>query len=430
MNYKEALAYIHGTHKFGIKNCLENIKTLLSFMGDPQKKLKFVHVAGTNGKGSTCTFINNILISSGYKTGLYTSPYLINFNERIRVNNIEISDEKLSEITEFVINKVADMLALGFNHPTEFEIVTAIGFKYFCDMDCNIVVLEVGLGGQFDATNVIPYPEVAVITSISYDHTNILGNEISQIAFEKAGIIKPNSSVVMYPQKEIEADSVISNICQVNDSTLYKVDALKIVLKSFDKFGQLFDYDTYKDLKISLLGNHQLLNAATAIEVAKILREKGFNIRHVNIEEGLIKSSWPGRFEILSRDPLVIIDGAHNIDGATVLNDTIKTFFPEHSTIVILGLLKDKDVNGILSPIFKCAKNIITVKPLNDRALDAQELADIIVQHNNDIPVQACLSYQQAILEAKKLSQSMDNPLIVACGSLYYIGEIRKIILG
>ena len=429
MNYEEALAFIHGSHKFGLKHGLENIKTLLSFMGNPQDKLKFVHVAGTNGKGSTAVFIQNILVASGLSTGLYTSPFLLRFNERYRVNHLDISDHHLTQITQFVQEKVLLMRAQSKPHPTEFEIVTAIGFQYFYEMNCQLVVLEVGLGGRFDATNVIHASEVSVISAIGYDHMNILGNELSQIAFEKAGIIKANSSLVLSPQKYPAATTVITEICQKNQATLAAVDEKSLVLKSFDTRGQSFDYKDLPDLRIKLLGAHQLLNAATALEAIKILQKKGYPIEVSHIKEGLLKTSWPGRCEILSQEPLLIIDGAHNVDGAKALVQTLQSFFREYTPVLILGLLKDKEVAAILAALLKCTKNIVTVKPQCDRALSSQDLADIILEQGENLQVISASSYADAILEAKIMAANLENPLILACGSLYYIGEIRNLVL-
>jgi dihydrofolate synthase/folylpolyglutamate synthase len=255
MNYDEAMEYIHGTLKFGSKLGLHNIGMLLKLMGDPQKKLKFVHVAGTNGKGSTTAFISSILMEAGYRTGIYTSPFIQRFTERIRIGNDEISQEELADIATFVKTNVDKMLNMGENHPTEFELVTAIAFEYYCRQGCDIVVLEVGLGGRFDSTNIIDTPELAVITTISYDHMDKLGNTLPEIAFEKAGIIKPGGDVVLYGQSN-EVEQVIEKACFERGATLYKSDFSDLVQHEFNIDGQIFSCGNYDKLKITLLGNH------------------------------------------------------------------------------------------------------------------------------------------------------------------------------
>ena len=273
MTYDEAIKYIHGTHKFGVKLGLENIGKLLELLGNPHKRLKFVHIAGTNGKGSTVAFISNILIESDYRVGIYTSPYIEHFTERICINHEEISEKDLARITEKTKEKISELLKMGYNHPTEFEIVTAIAFQYFYEKSCDIVVLEVGLGGRYDSTNIIDTPLVSVITSISFDHMNILGNTLPKIAYEKAGIIKENGDVVLYPQLS-EVEDVIENVSAQMSSKLRKVDFNLIKLKKFGTEGQTFDYGSYIDLNTKLLGEHQLKNAAVAITACQVLREK------------------------------------------------------------------------------------------------------------------------------------------------------------
>lgn len=286
LGYKEALDYIHGTRKFGCKLGLENIRTLLSMLGNPHKKLKYVHVAGTNGKGSTVAFISSILIESGYKTGIFISPYIERFTERIRVNREEISKEDLARITGIVKAKVDEMLMNGLFHPTEFEIVTAIAFQYFYEMKCDVVVLEVGLGGRFDSTNVIDDSLVSIITSVSYDHMAILGDTLSKIAFEKAGIIKNNSDVVLYTQDK-EVEKVVEDACSASNSTLHKVKFEGIQVVYYDIEGQIFNFGVYKNLKIKLLGAHQFKNAVVALEACKILAYKGYKIT-----EETVKGVW------------------------------------------------------------------------------------------------------------------------------------------
>jgi dihydrofolate synthase/folylpolyglutamate synthase len=429
MNYEEAISFIHGTLKFGIKCGLDNIQVLLSYMGNPQNNLKFVHIAGTNGKGSTASYINNILICAGYKTGLYTSPFLETFNERIRINNNFISDEDVAKSTAFIYENIKRMVNDGYNHPTEFEIVTALGFKYFSDNNCDIVVLEVGLGGRFDATNIITKPEVSVITTISYDHMNILGNTLSEIAFEKSGIIKESVPLVLYPQCD-EVKKVILKKCEDSRSQCFHVNQENLRINKYETDYQEFDYKNYKSLKISLMGDFQILNAATAVETINVLQSIGYVVSIDSIYEGLSKTKWPGRFEILSTHPLFIIDGAHNLEGATALSRTMSQHYSIYKKIFILGLLKDKDISNIINSIAPLSHSIITVKPMSDRALDNNMLAEKIKELYPMINVISAPNLSTAVKLSKSIHQDLIKnstlALICACGSLYYIGELRK----
>ncbi len=421
MNYNEALEYIHGTRKFGCKLGLENIKTLLGMLGNPHEKLKYVHVAGTNGKGSTVAFISNILIESGYKTGVFISPYIERFTERISVNREEISQDDLARITGVVKEKVDEMLNKGLFHPTEFEIVTAIAFQYYYEMKCDIVVLEVGLGGRFDSTNVINTPLVSVITLVSYDHMDILGNTLSQIVFEKAGIIKNNSDVVLYPQ-EMEVEKVIENVCNERNSTLHKIRLEDIQAINYDIEGQTFNFGLYKDLRIKLLGGHQLKNAVVALETCKILNHKGLKITDETIRKGLEETRWPGRMEVICKNPLVLIDGAHNIDGVKVLAENITKYFSDKKKVFIMGVLKDKEYKAMIEVIAPIADKIITVTPLSERALSAAELAENIKPYCKNVLVSDTI--ESGIVTA--IQRNTNDDIICAFGSLYYIGEVRR----
>lgn len=422
MNYQQAIEYIHGTLKFGSKLGLENISRLLELMGSPHKKLKYIHVAGTNGKGSTVSFISSILISQGYRTGIYISPYLQRFTERIKINNEEIEECDLARITSFVKSNVEKMISQGYNHPTEFEIVTAIAFQYYFEKKCDIVVLEVGLGGRFDSTNVIENPLAAVITTINFDHMNILGNTLSKIAYEKAGIIKPGCNVVLYPQ-DIEAERVIESECAKNKATLHKLEQSDIRIIKSDIQGQKFDYNNLRGLEISLLGRHQIYNACLAAETALIInRTSNFRITEEAIRTGLKNAIWPGRFEVLNKTPYFIIDGAHNHQGAVKLCQTLSDYFPGKKIIFIFGVLADKEVNKMIEAVVPIAQNFIAVAPLSERALPASELFAILKRYCNNTFV------SDTIKEAIEKSYSIANndDVICAFGSLYYIGVIRE----
>ncbi|PNT94126.1 bifunctional folylpolyglutamate synthase/dihydrofolate synthase [Clostridium thermosuccinogenes] len=423
MEYNEALSYIHNTLKFGVKLGLNNITSLLELMGNPHKKLKFVHVAGTNGKGSTVAFISRVLMEAGYKTGMYTSPYIERFTERMKINDEEISEEELSRITQFVKEKVDIMLARGENHPTEFEIVTAIAFQYFYENDCDIVVLEVGLGGRFDSTNVIDTPLVSVITTISYDHMDRLGDTLPKIAFEKAGIIKHDGDVVLYPQTA-EVEKVFQDVCLERGARLHRADFSALKPESFDISGQTFSYKSYKNLKISMLGDHQVNNAAVVLEVMELLKDKGYKISENAIRKGLLNTHWPGRLEVLKRDPLFLIDGAHNIEGARALRDALNRYFPDKKKIFIIGVLRDKDYKAVIETVVPIASHFITVTPNSDRALPAAELGGFIKSYCKNVTI------SDTIKEAVCTSMKICSPdsMICAFGSLYYIGEVRRLL--
>jgi len=423
MNYTEALEYIHGTLKFGIKLGLSNITILLDLMGNPQKKLKFVHIAGTNGKGSTAAFISSILMEAGYKVGVFTSPYLERFTERIKVGADEISESDIARITEFIRDKVNIMIDRGYNHPTEFEIVTALGMQYFYEKSCDIVVLEVGLGGRFDSTNVIDSSLVSVITAIGFDHMKILGNTLSEIAFEKAGIIKPSGEVVLYSQPR-EAEKVIEDVCAERGAKLHKVDFSNIDIADWSADGQVFHYKQLRNLKISLIGHHQTRNAVMAVEACKIVSQRGFPISENAIRKGLENAKWPGRMEIIKKEPLFLIDGAHNAQGAEILRDALDVYFPDRRRIFIFGVLRDKDYMSIIKTVIPGALIVIAVTPASERALPAEELAILIKPYCKNILVSDTI--ESAVKEAFKLSSESD--IICAFGSLYYIGMIRSLL--
>ncbi|HHW48967.1 MAG TPA: bifunctional folylpolyglutamate synthase/dihydrofolate synthase [Clostridiaceae bacterium] len=421
MNYDEAIKYIHGTIKFGVKLGLKNMERLLDLMGNPHKKLRYVHVAGTNGKGSTVAFISNILIEAGYKVGIYTSPYIERFTERIRINRSEISEPDLARITGFVKEKVDLMVKNGENHPTEFEIVTAIAFQYFYENSCDIVVLEVGLGGRYDSTNVIDNSLVSVITTINYDHMDKLGDTLEKIAFEKAGIIKEQGYVVIYPQPE-EVENVIKKVCAEKRSNLEIVDFSQIYLTNFSIDGQVFDYGEYKSLEISLLGAHQIKNAAVAVSACRALADKGLNITEMAIRRGLANTRWPGRLEVLCRKPLFLLDGAHNPQGAHILRKALSEYFPDKRKIFIMGVLKDKDYKAMVEEISSIASRFIAVTPNSERALPAKELAILMERYCNNVLISDTI--KEAI--ETSLDQCTSDDLICAFGSLYYIGEVRR----
>lgn len=426
MDYKEALEYIHGTWKFGSKLGLKNITELLNRLGNPHNKFPSIHVAGTNGKGSVTSMITHVLHQSGYKVGMFISPYLENFTERIQVGLKEIPRDDLAKVTQKVKEKVDDMVKEGLNHPTEFEIVTAIGFTYFAEVGVDIAVVEVGLGGRFDATNVLK-PILSVITSISYDHMDILGDTLGKIAYEKAGIIKEGVPVVSYPQ-DLEAAEVIRQVAAERKAPLTEVSPKQIKIKK-QAFGeQVFDFSfedlCYPNLKISLPGNHQIINAATALTALMVAWKNGLSLNSEDIYKGLEKASWPGRLEKLCDNPLIIIDGAHNISGAKVLAEAIKSNFKDKKITLVLGILRDKAVDEIIATICPLAFKTIVTTPDSPRAMAPEELArkaqaycaDVSVEPDPNIALDAAINVTE------------QDGLILVCGSLYLVGQARKYI--
>lgn len=429
MNYREAIEYIHGTKKFGSKLGLDNIRTLLGLLGNPQNDLKFIHVAGTNGKGSTCSFISNILVEGGYKVGLFTSPYLEVFNERMRINNQDIDNDSLAKITFKVKEKVEEMLSKGMAHPTEFEIVTAIAMEYYKQENVDFVVLEVGLGGRYDSTNVIEKAVASVITTISMDHTDILGDTIGKIAYEKAGIIKDNGLVICYPQEE-EAQEVIEKVANEKNAKLIKVPTNKIEVKEISEFGSKFNFE-YEDIKmndieIGLIGAHQTLNAATALTTILALRKEGLvSITDEAIRKGLKGAKWNGRLEVLKRKPTFLIDGAHNIQGIQALKKTLKDIFKYDKLILGIGILADKDVDHMIEELVPIADKIVVTEANIFRALKAEDLAAKIAKYNDNV-VAIESNIEKAIKKSFEIAD--ENDLIVFSGSLYLIGDVRTIV--
>ena len=417
MTINEVLDYIHSVCWKGMMPGLERITELLAKMGNPEKDLKFIHIAGTNGKGSTAAMTASILRKAGYCTGLYTSPFIYQFGERMQVNGEMISDEELIEITEQV-KPLADSMA---ENPTEVELITAIAFEFFKRRKCDIVVLEVGLGGLLDATNVIDTPEVAVITNIGLDHTDILGNTLEEIAFNKAGIIKENGHAVIY-RGTPGVEAVFENTCRERNTKLKKANFDGLSLKSHDLFEQVFDCGDYQDIHLPLLGDHQLHNAAVVLAVAETLQEIGWNITKENIYDGIRDVSWPGRFDIVRREPLFIIDGGHNPQCLEALVKNIQDYLAGRRVIGLTGVLADKDYGDMYKPVMPYIEQFVCVTPPNPRRLMAEELA----QHLQNVGAKAtpCETIPEGVNKALELA---GNDGVVLCfGSLYTIGDIRN----
>ncbi|MDF2677375.1 MAG: FolC bifunctional protein [Bacillota bacterium] len=428
MNYEQAIEFIRAVSNNGTKQGLERNGRLTELMGNPQENYKIVHVTGTNGKGSTCNMLNNVLISSGYKTGLFISPHLEEFNERIQINNTPIDKDSLTRIASEVKEKVGIMYDEGYKELTEFEIITAIGFKYFEEQKIDILVLEVGMGGRHDASNVIKNSLVSVITSISLDHTEFLGDTIEKIAYEKAGIIKEKSNVVIYPQDET-INNVIKEEAQLKNSSVFEADIKNIRLINSDLNGQTIEYlknDIFNlpELKINFLGPHQLYNTVTALLTLEILKNIGLNITEKSIINGFKNCSYIGRFEIICRNPFIILDGAHNQNGIEYFSKSIQENFKDKKIILFYGMLKDKNPESVLDFLIPICEKIYTLTPNSHRAMSAIELAELI-NNRFDIPVKPLNNCQEAFEIVQSLQQ---NDIVAFVGSLYLIGEIRSLL--
>ena len=417
MNAQEAIEYIHSFFWKGSIPGLSRTQELLRRMGNPEKKLKFVHIAGTNGKGSTAAMTASILQKAGYRVGLYTSPYIYRFNERIQVNGNQISDEDVASVTEYV-KQYAEAME---EKPTEFELVTAIGFEYFARQNCDIVVLEVGMGGALDSTNVIDTPEVAVITNIGLDHTDYLGDTVEKIAETKAGIFKQNGRAVVY-RGTSGVEAVYEKICAERNISLKKADFDTLLLRARSLEGQIFDCGSRKGLFLPLLGDHQLHNASVVLSIADSLVEEGWKITEQNIYDGIRDVSWPGRFDIVSKEPLFIIDGGHNPQCIDALVVNIRDYLADKRIIALSGVLADKDYGEMYRPMLPYIQEFVCITPPNPRKLEATELAEHLRR------VGATATPCETIGDGVRLAtQKAGKDGVVLCfGSLYTIGDIRN----
>ena len=415
MTYQEALAYIDGVRWYGSKPGLERTEVLLDKLGNPQKDLKYIHVAGTNGKGSCAAMTASVLKAAGYRVGLFTSPYLFRFTERMQINGREIPEDILAALVA-EIQPLADAME---DHPTEFELMTAAALLWYQRERCDLVVLEVGMGGRYDATNIIDAPEAAVIMNIGLDHTAILGDTVEQIAGEKAGIIKKGSDVVLYQQQE-SVQAVVRAKCEAEGAALHIADFTQI-RPEFDSLdGQVFSYkgDAYA---IPLLGDHQLRNAAVVIELAQVLRRRGWHIAQEDLEHGLYAVSWPARFELVHEEPCVIVDGGHNPQCARAVADNLLRYFPEQRRILLVGVLADKDYPALFEILNEAADAYVCVTPDSERALSAEDLAEHL--HRFGKPVTVCGDMREGLDAA--LAQAGPEGMVCAVGSLYMAGELR-----
>lgn len=421
MTYEEALAYIHSFGKFVRTPGLDRMKELMYLLGNPQENLKVIHIAGTNGKGSTAAMLATVLKTAGYKTGMYTSPFIYDFCERIQVDGELIPKQDLVELVEKV-KPFVDKLEEKGEHLAEFEFITALGFLWFASTDCDLVVLETGLGGRLDATNIIENPLVTVLTSISLDHTKILGDTVEKIAREKAGTIKENVPVVCYLNQPKEVLKVIRQTAKDKYSALIFPELAHIEVIQSDLMGNEFLYKGTK-FHTPLVGKHQINNAVVVLEVLEQLRRQGYSLAQDSIKEGLLHTKWPGRIQVLRTSPTIVVDGAHNLSGIEALVKVLESI-DVSKVIVLFGMLEDKDYKGALKKLAPYTKQIVLVTPNHPRAVPIEKLLPIAKQHR----MQAIASdnIKNGVKHCLNIATNAD--IILVCGSLYMIGEIERIV--
>lgn len=419
MNYEEAREYLDQVSKGGSVLGLDNMRELLKRLGNPQDSLKFVHISGTNGKGSVLAYLSTVFKEAGYRTGRYISPTLFSYREKIQVNEKFIGREDLSRLTEKVKAAAEEMQNCAAGDPTIFEIETALAFLYFVEQKCDIVILETGLGGALDATNVITTPVMEIIASISMDHMEFLGDTLGKIAYQKAGIIKPDTSVVSAMQQP-EAMDVICNVCRERDCTFQTVDPEQIKDISYGYEGQSFSYKNWENIKISLMGSYQIKNAALALEAINALRKLGYDLKDRAVYQGMKKAIWKGRFTLISKDPVILMDGAHNPAAAEELVRSLKLYYAGKKFYYIFGMFRDKDYAQVIRLTAPMAEHIITVQtPGNPRALPAAELKEAVAEVNPS--VEAAESLRMAVNQVMERIDS--DSVVVIFGSLSFLGE-------
>lgn len=417
MSYTDTLEYIHSVKWQGSKPGLSRTQALLAALDNPERTLKFIHIAGTNGKGSTAACIASCLQAAGYRVGLYTSPFLNRFNERLQINGASISNADLEALID-EIRPAAEAMA---DSPTEFELITALGFLYFAQQHCDIVVLEVGLGGTLDSTNVIGPPEAAVITALGLDHMEVLGNSMAEIAAAKAGIIKQGCPVISYGGVP-EADTVIAAACRREHVPLYPVDFSQLTLLPGSLEQTRFHFGDLKDLTLPLIGSYQPKNAATAITTLNVLRRSGWNISDTAIRTGLASVRWPGRFELLRSAPPFLLDGSHNPPGMEATAQSLRDRFPNKKFTFLISVMADKDVTGILNPILPLAQEFVAVRANLPRAMSAEALADTIRTLGGQ--AEAAPTIPAGVARALALAGA-SGP-VCALGTLYFSADVRN----
>ena len=417
MTFEEAIQYIHSNAWKGLRPGLDRTRALLSAIGDPQKSVRCIHVAGTNGKGSVCAMLDSILRAAGYRVGMFTSPYIRNFRERMQADGEMIGEDELAEITDYV-RPYAEAMT---EKPNEFELITAIGFEFFRRRGVDYVILEVGLGGRLDPTNIIEDPLLSIITDIDFDHTTVLGNTIQAIAAEKAGIIKEGRPC-LYGGRDSSACRTIRSITEMRHAPFYTVDRSDYRVTDMTLDGTVFDFQNYIGLRLPLLGSYQPFNAAIVLTALRILEEKeGMNGTEEELRRGLASVHWPARFELMRRDPIVICDGGHNPQGVLAAVKSIQTYFPDQKVHILTGVMQDKAYDEMIETLKPVTAHAFTVCPDNPRALSAEALAAHFISHK--IPATPFKKIGDAMRTAVDQSQAQKVPL-VCLGSLYLYNTI------
>ena len=416
MNYEETIAYIHSAYWNGSKDGLLRTRELLTLLGDPQNDLKFVHVAGTNGKGSTCAMLASILQAAGYRTGRYTSPFVNRFNERIALDGRPIPDGDLVELFER-IRPIVDGMP---NKPSEFELITCAAMLYYKEQKCDVVVLEVGMGGEFDSTNVIKTPLLTVITAMGFDHMQHLGNTMTEIASAKAGIIKPGGTTLIYGANP-EADEVFRSTCERIGSRLVVTDHSRVTDHSHTLMGHDLSFGPYAHIRLPLIGSHQVKNAALVLTAVEELKKGGLSIPDEAVYEGMATVRWPARMELLSKTPVFLLDGGHNPHGFSAAAKTLQELFPDKKATIMMGVMADKDHGDMIRHLLPHAKRFITVRPDSPRAMTAEALADEIRSLGGQAdPAGTVLDGVH-----KMLREAGPDDVLLAIGSLYMAGDVR-----
>jgi len=431
MNYAEAIDYIHGLYWRGKKSGLDKTKELLDLIGHPERDLRFIHIAGTNGKGSTAVMLSEILQAAGFCTGLYTSPYIVRYNERVRVNHRDIPDGALARLTTYLSKYVEKMEV----PPSEFEFGTVLAFLYFKEKKCDYVILETGLGGTFDSTNVIEHPLVCVITALGFDHTALLGSTMEEIADAKAGIIKKNSRVVFYGDNP-EGEKVIRARCKKQNCKLRIPDFTKLIArpralrrnaKQLPK--KQIRYKSWENLTLALPGMYQQKNAALVLEAVEALKECGVVISNEAVEKGLGSVRWQARLEVLGTNPMVLVDGSHNPQGMQATLESLKTYFPNRKLTFAFGAMKDKDLTSMVSMFLPMADKVFLTAPNMPRSMKAEELLEFCKQRSETMGMVhmfvCCDTVSELLTTIKKEPQ---DEVIVIIGSLYLAGEVKNLL--
>lgn len=424
MDYIKARTYIDESHRFGGEMGLEAITCLLEKLGNPHEALQFIHIAGTNGKGSVGAYLAAVLQEAGYRIGRFISPTLYEYRERIQINGVYIEEEAFGRLMDPVVKAIGELEEEHKPLPSPFEIETAISFLYYKEKNCDFVLLECGMGGKTDATNVIRNTKLAVITSISMDHMEYLGNTLREIAGQKAGIIKPGSRVVTCRQEK-EAMDVIERESKKLGCPLYVGDKTEAELVTADLDHMVFRYqkETYT---IHLAGSHQLENAVLALAGIRALQDTGYQISGEQIRSGMEKARWNGRFTILKKDPYLVVDGAHNPDAARKLQESLRMYFPDREFVFLMGVFRDKQYEAIAERMAPMAREIIAMEtPDNPRALPAKELGEVLCRYKTPKQVYVAGSLEEALQLGMKLAGKED--VIVAFGSLSFIGDLTKL---